>query len=291
MSQLVLGTAQFGDAYGATNRVGRIDDGEVRALLQLAERGGVTLFDTAADYGDAQRRLADLQPPEARPGYVSKFSLPEGEPTEARLFRDSLSVLRAESLYGLLFHKPADLADPRVGAAWAIVRAARDDGRIGRAGVSVYDLEELALAVSALPGLDILQIPASVVDRRLLDSAELRDLHESGVEIHVRSAYLQGLLLEDTARLDGLFAPLAPVVSHLREMAQELESSVPALLLGYLKRHPVVDAVLVGATSAIEFGETIGAWNEAPEESAEIPDPLIDPFLLDPRAWPRREAS
>ena len=45
VSQLVLGTAQFGDGYGITNERGRLSDTEVAGILDLALESGVTHVD------------------------------------------------------------------------------------------------------------------------------------------------------------------------------------------------------------------------------------------------------
>ena len=54
MSQLVLGTAQWGNAYGVTNAVGRLADSELATIVAAAHEAGITQVDTARGYGDAQ---------------------------------------------------------------------------------------------------------------------------------------------------------------------------------------------------------------------------------------------
>jgi aryl-alcohol dehydrogenase-like predicted oxidoreductase len=293
VSALILGTAQFGAAYGITNAVGRIDDDAMRELLQVATDGGITMFDTAADYGDAQQRLGALSPVENQPRYVSKFSLPApDEPvTAAGLYLDSLQALRAPGLHGLLLHRLADLRDPRVGEAWRLIQQARDAGDISRIGASIYDLDDLDAVEATLPGFDLLQLPGNLVDRRLLDSPRVRALHDAGLEIHVRSVYLQGLLLADPAGLPPHFAPLVPVLNDLRDRAASAGASVLSLALGFLAGHPVADAVLVGATTADELRGTLAAWHGRSAAGADLADPHLPDTILDPRTWPRTETS
>jgi aryl-alcohol dehydrogenase-like predicted oxidoreductase len=291
VSELIVGTAQFGAAYGITNAAGRLADDDIATILDVAAEAGVRLFDTAPDYGDAQERLGRLNA--AHPGvrYVSKFSLPpEGAAAPARLYQDTLDALRVPSLHGLLFHKPADLRDPRADAAWGALRAAREAGVVTRIGASIYDADDLTVVLDRFAGFDLLQVPASIVDRRLLDDPRIANLHGAGVEIHVRSAYLQGLLLVAPESVPPHLAALQPVVASLRTAAAEAGVSVAALALGHLARHPVVDAVLVGATTAAELGETVRAWADAAETSADIPDPGLPPEVVDPRGWPPRVA-
>lgn len=56
--KLALGTAQLGTDYGIQGN-GKPDPKEARKLLDAALELGISLFDTAADYGDAEVLLGD----------------------------------------------------------------------------------------------------------------------------------------------------------------------------------------------------------------------------------------
>ncbi len=286
MNELILGTAQFGAGYGITNATGRIGDQAMAAILRAAAEEGIGLFDTAADYGDSQARLGAAAGSAARK-YVTKFSLasaPE-RPTTGTLFENSARSLNVERLEGVLFHRVSDLEDARCAEAVDQVREARADGRLLHAGVSIYDDDDLQLALAAFPDLDLLQIPGNVVDRRLLESPTVAALRRDGVEIHVRSALLQGLLLASAESLPPFFAPLAPVLESLARIALAHETSVLAVLLGFLRNNPIVDGVVFGATTEAEIREVASAWNEAVEVPADFGVGLLDE-ILDPRRWP-----
>jgi aryl-alcohol dehydrogenase-like predicted oxidoreductase len=291
MTRLILGTAQFGAGYGITNSTGRLTDAAVRDILGTAAASEIDLFDTAPDYGDAQARLAALRPPSPARRYVSKFGLPAlGEATGTDLVGRSLTALGVSSLYGLLFHRVADLRDERAAPAWELLQAERADGRVTRIGASIYDADDLAVVVERFPGLDLIQVPGNIIDRRLLDSPVLRDLHDRGVEVHVRSAYLQGLLLTAPDRVPDELAGLRPAVAEIAAAAASSGRSVLELVLASLKGHPVVDAVLVGALSGDELGDTVSAWNSAGDAPPVVAFPEVDASLLDPRLWPARTA-
>lgn len=285
MSDLILGTAQFGAAYGITNAAGRLDDDEVRAVLDVAAGAGIDLLDTSPGYGDAQERLGRLAASSAR--YVSKFALPDepAAPDAEGLYERTLRELDRPALEGMIFHRVRDLRDPRADAAWAILRAARAAGRITRIGASVYDAEDLAVAAERFPDLNLLQVPGNVVDRRLLDHPLLAELRDRGVVVHVRSAYLQGLLLAEPAALPSHLGELGPIVASLRADAARQKVPVIVLALAFLRHHPVVDAVLVGAASAAELRGTVEAWRAAESATVDLAAPVLRDELLDPRAW------
>lgn len=286
MSELILGTAQFGAAYGITNAGGRLDDVEVLAVLDVAAGAGIDLLDTSPGYGDAQSRLGRLGR-SSTSRYVSKFALPDepDAPDAEGVYGRTLRELERPVLEGMLFHRVQDLRDPRADTAWALLREARAAGLVRRIGASIYDADDLAVAAERFPDLDLLQVPGNVVDRRLLDHPLLVDLHDRDVVIHVRSAYLQGLLLAEPEALPAHLSDLGPTVASLRADAARQRVPVIVLALAFLRHHPVVDAVLVGAASAAELRGTVDAWRAAESSTVDLDPPVLRDELLDPRAW------
>lgn len=289
MTALVLGTAQFGAGYGITNATGRIDDAAVGEILGIARSGGIDLFDTAADYGDSQARLGKLNAGGAR--YITKFSLPSdlSAPIDSQaIFGRSAQDLQASTLHGVLFHRVCDLVDARFPQAVEVLRDARDAGTVTRIGVSIYDERDLESSIAVFPDLDLLQIPGNLIDRRLLEHPAVGQLKSSGVEIHVRSAFLQGLILAAPETLPGYFAPLRSALKALAATAAEQETTVLELALRFLKNHDTADGVLVGATSAGEISSIIDAWNGTLDRSIEFEADVPDD-ILDPRGWPQQK--
>ena len=288
MAELILGTVQFGLNYGVTNATGALDDKTVREMLKASRDLGVYGFDTAADYGNSQVRLGELWLSPEPPRYITKFSLePNGvTPDPENLYLNSMRDLNVDRLAGVLFHKLADLSDERCVAAVKVLRSARDQGVVERAGVSAYSMEDVRLARSVFPDMNLIQIPANILDSSLLDSEELAELRSEGCHIHVRSVFLQGLLLASPEKLPDFFKPLAPVLRIIRDEADVRDVSVLELVLQTMKVNPKLDAVVLGATSVSELTEIASAWNSTlPPINLEIPDFPLE--LLDPRRWPQ----
>lgn len=283
MTQLVLGTAQFGTEYGAMNTVGRLGDAAVQAVSTAAVQGGVEVFDTSSYYGDAQGRLGEAFEGRPKPRFISKFGL-DGPTVELGKQLDAtLRSLRVDSLEALLFHRVDDLRDPRAPRACQLLREARAAGLVKHVGASIYDSADLEIALELMPDLDILQLPANALDRRLLEHPMLDEFHRRGGLVHVRSAYLQGVLLAPLSSIPGHLSELRPAVAHIQEVATERDIPLIELLLGFLKHHPLVDAVVVGALTAPEMRQTLSAWNDAAAVEFEVP--VLADALLDPRRW------
>ncbi|MCH1928014.1 hypothetical protein L6232_24765, partial [Shewanella sp. C31] len=85
------------------------------------------------------------------------------------------------------------------------LRTLKDQGLCRRIGVSVYASDDpIGLAKRIKP--DVVQAPASLLDQRLLIDGTLAELAGMGIEVHLRSIFLNGVL----------FLPPDRAPSHLK---------------------------------------------------------------------------
>ncbi len=285
--RLALGTAQFGLAYGLNNQAGQPSTSAVAEVLAAAQAAGLTLLDTAAAYGDSEARLGALAGD--NPAFSLITKLPAGPPAQvSRDLSASLARLRRAQLYGVLFHAFGPLqAEP---TAWRALQAARAAGQVARIGVSLYHPQEADWLLAQGWDVDLVQVPYNVLDQRF--AAVLPRLAAHGVEVHVRSAFLQGLLLREPATLPDFFRPLAPKLHLLRNLTQEAGVPLPAALLLFAAYAPGVARAVIGVDSVANLHEnlTAAAYLAAAESLRPALAALAEPtdtFIL-PYAWPPR---
>lgn len=281
MADLCIGTAQWGSDYGVTNTTGRLSDDAVRSIMETALAAGVRAVDTAASYGNAQRRL---RPWASECSITSKIS--GEEPSRIPLLiEDCLEELSVPSIEAILIHD-WDALSPRsrMDAAGAL-GVAQQAGQILRCGVSVYGETGIAAAREAFAatsvGLGALQVPANVLDRRLDHAPELIAAVSEGARIQVRSVYLQGLLAARTATGLGQH----PDVVRYHDWVSDQADSPSAIALNHLLALPWVHEVVIGVTTTAELKqaiETVRA-NKASLAPTELASHDLD--LVDPRRW------
>jgi aryl-alcohol dehydrogenase-like predicted oxidoreductase len=285
--RLALGTAQFGLAYGLNNQAGQPTPATVAEVLAAAQTAGLTLLDTAAAYGNSEARLGELAG--ENPGFEFITKVPAGSPAEvAQHIATSLARLRRPRVYGLLFHAFGPLqAEP---AAWQALQAARAAGQVARIGVSLYHPHEAEWLLAEGWDIDLVQVPYNVLDQRF--AAVLPRLAARGVEVHVRSAFLQGLLLREPTALPDFFLPLAPKLTRLRALVAAADVPLPAALLLFAAYAPGVTRAVIGVDSVANLHENLAAaaYLDAAEKLrpalTELAEPT-DTFIL-PYAWPPR---
>lgn len=284
--KLALGGAQFGLAYGVSNQSGQISRSVAREIVGLALRAGVDTIDTAIAYGDSEACLGEVGVGDFK--VVTKLppmpdSIVDVSAWVCHQIKGSLDRLGAARVHGLLLHRADQLLGPHGrGLAGALLHA-KQDGLVGKIGFSIYDPEQLA-AIMPVCRPDIVQAPLNLLDRRLETSGWLQRLHESGIEVHTRSAFLQGLLLMDRAAMPPRFERWDALWDTWQAWLGTHGLSATRACLQYPLSLPQVDRVVVGVSSTAEFRILLD--DAAVDVPIDTPDLVCsDPDLINPSNW------
>ena len=291
--QLCLGTAQFGLAYGITNAAGKVTEDAVAGILVQAMEAGVRWLDTAEAYGNAEEILGRQLPTAHRFRLISKLpAQPQPEFTAQsanhweQAFLASCQRLGVCELDALLLHSPTDLSKPGGQHLENWLLSLRERGLVRRLGVSIYESADLNGLNQAL--LELVQLPLSLFDQRLLQDGTIARLGAAGTAIHARSIYLQGLLLTSAGDWPHW------VSSEVRRHKVELEALAATkgcnaidLALGFAREQVELEAVVLGVCSVKELTELLKSWSAtSPWQKGEWRTWAVDcPNILDPRRW------
>ncbi len=301
-ASLVLGGVQFGLNYGIANRTGAPDDTELRAILDLAERSGVTHLDTAAGYGDSEARIGAALIERSPLRVITKLppDLLADNPDELTLgartigaLERSREQLKRKVLDAVLLHRFEHYGDGG-SIVWSHLRMQRDQGKIGRIGCSIYSPDEL-VALLKDKDVGLVQLPFNILDRRWLAPDVQRAMAQRpDVILHGRSALLQGLLtLDDPARWPCERALAESCIAALGGLARDLgRRSMIDLCFAYARAQSWLAGIVVGAETAAQMAENIALFRTpalTPEQIAQVPRriPEAPENLLDPSRWPK----
>jgi aryl-alcohol dehydrogenase-like predicted oxidoreductase len=293
--QLCLGTAQFGLPYGITNAAGQVSEPEVLALLAEAAAADLTMLDTAQAYGDAEAVIGRTLPPGHPFRLISKLPAQSQSAFTSddclvwdQAFERSCVRLGQPCLDALLLHSPADLRKPGGEHLREWLISLRQRGLVRRLGVSIYGSADL---VGVRPDLlDLVQLPLSLYDQRLLIDGTITRLRDQGCAVHARSLYLQGLLLSPPASWPAWVDPAARAHhARLECLAADRGSTLLECALGFARAQVVLEAVVLGICSRLELQQLLRAWGRiSPWKEGEWRTwALPDAGILDPRHWPR----
>lgn len=284
--RLALGTVQLGMAYGISNSGGQPSRQQATAILQRAAAGGLSLLDTAANYGNSEQVIGAVCDATGLSfDIVSKA--PADCPTDAVAdqLRRSLDRLRVDRLYGYLAHSFTHFQDPALRDA---LHDARDRGLVERIGVSLYFPAEAAWLLDNDIDLDLIQLPFNLFDRRF--AAVMPALRQRHIEVHARSAFLQGLFFLPDAVIAARFPTIQASIARLKRVAGEAGTPLGALLLNFALAQPDIDRVVVGVNDPAELERNLAAYRHYPAltELADRLDSFAtdDERILIPYHWP-----
>ena len=151
-SKIGLGTVQWGLDYGVSNIDGRTSPDQVQQILQFARSTGISVIDTARDYGCAEQVLGGND--------TSSFSLCTKIPSFKHLtkasaienhfrysFNSSLEALNKDKVEYLLLHDCDDLLSQHGPMLISLLQEYKDIGRVNKIGFSAYTSSQISSAL------------------------------------------------------------------------------------------------------------------------------------------------
>ncbi len=267
--KLCLGTVQFGMDYGGQGGT-RPSVKEAVAMLDFAVQNGVDAIDTAAAYGAAEEVvgefLASRTVPRDAVQIVSKFGTGIFEGVEASAYsrclraaaEKSLKRLSTDYLDAFICHVPSAAGDAAVVSAMA---ALKETGLARHVGFSVYETTEAKVCLDA-DEVDFIQVPFSVLDQRMKSSGALAKAAAKGVDVHTRSAFVQGLMLMPPASIPEHLAATKPYVEELEALCREYGITRRLLALACVKAQPEISHLVFGVDNRKQLKEIIDDFNQ-----------------------------
>ena len=293
---LVLGTAQFGSNYGIANtgKIERPDQVAVNAIVRAAWENGIREFDTAQGYGKSEQTLGEALSKlgvSAEALIISKFDPALDHLNGSALSNamdESLSRLGVPFLYGMMLHREELLSLWNEGLS-RILHDFVLSGRVKYIGVSVYSPEKAIQALNT-DGIDMVQLPTNILDRRFEAAGVFRLAEEKRKKIYIRSVFLQGLILMDADEIPEKMSFAKPVIEELETISNELKLSRQELALGYVKSEMPNAKVVFGANTPLHVKENVacceGELSPSSVDKIKKIFDCVDEKTLNPTLWP-----
>jgi aryl-alcohol dehydrogenase-like predicted oxidoreductase len=284
--KLAIGSAQFGLDYGVSNNTGKVPNQEVNKILNVAKKSGINFLDTAIAYGNSESSLGLSN--------VSKFniisklsSLGKGNKNiKEEIFQQingSLDRLGVNSLYGVLLHDTKILLTDNGDQIYEALLGLKQEGLVKKVGISIYDTIELDEILSKFK-IDIVQAPMNIFDQRLISSGWNIKLEKMGIELHVRSVFLQGLLLMKPSERPEYFKPWKSLLEKYDGWLIESGYTNIEACINSILQIDSVNKVIIGIESSKQLEEIITLIDK---KLIKIPVSLSskDTSLIDPTMW------
>lgn len=267
--ELCLGTVQFGMDYGIKGQKQPSVEKAVE-MLDYATQNGIDTIDTANAYGTAEDVVGTFLEKKTvardKLFIISKFRpnlLDDLKPEEYyKVMRDNLentlSRLHTDYLDSYLLHSARYVFDDEI---IETLNRMKQDGLVKRVGVSVYEPEEAKKCIER-PNIEFMQLPFSIFDQRMEKAGVFNDAEKDNIQIHSRSAFIQGMILMEEDEVPLFLAKAKPIVRKISLLCERHGLSRISLAMNYVKQQSRISHLVFGVDNLEQLIENISIFKE-----------------------------
>jgi aryl-alcohol dehydrogenase-like predicted oxidoreductase len=281
--KLAVGTVKFGTNYGLINKK-KIYLNEIKKISKFinSKINNISLIDTAFSYGKSHKIIGRTKLNKlkivTKIRFLSKNKINYFNKNIDNLLKD----LRVNKIYGLLFH---DVKDAINKSYLKLLLDLKKKKIIKKIGVSIYSPNDLKIILK-LWKPDIVQVPFNIFDQRLVKSGYLDLLKKLKIEIHVRSCFLQGLLVnyDRNKKKFKKFQKWSDLLESWSGWCRNNNISKIEACLQFIKNYKKIDYLVVGFDNLKQLKEIIYILGK---KEIKITNKFYssDLKLIDPRKW------
>ena len=193
IKKFIIGSANFYQKYGA-NSV-KIKKKEIEKILDLSLNNNINKIDTAHSYIKKNSFFSKIS---EQFEFITKLK-PNKNWISQDYSQKNLKIHMQQFINHkvdtLLFHD-VDILFKKEGEKIFQNLEVFKKKYFKKIGVSIYDLNSLKYILNRY-NIDVVQCPYNIIDKRLITSGWYEILKKRRIEIHVRSVFLQGLLVNN----------------------------------------------------------------------------------------------
>lgn len=286
-NKIALGTANFGMDYGVANASGQLTSDKAASILSKCREVGINTIDTATAYGSAEQVLGGLGCSDFN--VITKIPRVEISGADEISRQLQLSIARLNlnrPLDAVLYHAGNETSNVDLRTVHELLSIQKERGLVSKIGFSLYGMGHLIASLGdCVP--DIIQAPFNVFDQRLNEDRIGRTLANLGCEVHIRSIFLQGLLV-DPASAPPSLARYQSRFDRFRTYCTEIGRSPVQVALMFALAQTWASSTIVGVDSADQLQSLVSCVDELPYE--QLQRDLIqfrenDLSLIEPSRW------
>ena len=284
--KIALGTANFGQKYGLAGKIIKSDK-KIKKIIQFANNSKIKLIDTSNNYGSSETLLGNNNLKNFK--IITKLKISNDEKKSNNLenivfnkVEESLLKLNIKKLYAILLHESNDLKSNKRHKLIKVLKKLKKRNLVSKIGISIYNPKELNF-IWPFWKPDIVQCPFNILDRRLYESGWLKKLKKNKTEIHVRSIFLQGLLLQNEKSMPRKFKKWKNIFKKWNNYCKKENISKIQGCINFIKSFKKISFVIIGFENIKQVKNIISYFENDRKSYTTIA--CNDIRLIDPRLW------
>lgn len=283
MQKLVLGTANFGDNYGISNKL-RLSTQEVDEMLNWAS-GKIEELDTSEDYKGSHKAISKHAKNFKVTTKINLNQLGSIKDLAPKVINICKEV-GIEKINRVLLRPHT--ADPNFTLdAIKELEKLRLIGSIASLGLTIYETKEMDYFMGVVDFPITFQVPLNLLNRSFQEQISSNPIRYQGFNFYVRSVFLQGLLLMNPEEIPLHLKEASEPIRCLNDKLTKLRLSTLEATFAFIKDQNWATGTLVGVASLDELKTNFYAFEEKKEIDWSFLQDLPYPpaRILDPRRW------
>ena len=284
--KIALGTANFGQKYGLSKKNIKSNK-RIEKILKFSNSSSINLIDTSSNYGSSEILLGKNSLKNFKLVTKIKTSIKEKKSNNLeniiyKKVEKSLLKLNIKKLYAILLHDINDLKGNRKHLIIKVLKKLKKKKLVSKIGISIYDPKELDFIWSFWKP-DIVQCPFNILDQRIFKSGWLNRLIKNRVEVHVRSIFLQGLLLKNEKTIPKKFKKWKNIFRKWDKYCNEENISKLQACINFIKFFKKISYVVVGFENISQIKKITEYFNNNKKKYTSLT--CSGTKLINPRLW------
>ena len=281
---IIIGTAQFGEKYSISSNNG-VNYIEANKILKEAYKNKINHLDTAINYFKAYNVLKRINI--SNWNIITKFpnlkSVKNSQKQYNIYANNILKDFKVNKIKCVHFHNTNQLFSSKGERLFKILKDLKEKKVINQIGASVYFPEDVDKLLKNYD-FDVIQCPVNIFDKEFIIKKTLQKIKKRNIKVHVRSIFLQGLLLIETQKLPKYFKKWHNFFDIWQKYLIENKISALEACISFIKNEKDIDNVIVGVDSVIQLNQILKAF-KSKKKVNNFNLKINDKYLLKPSLW------
>lgn len=286
--KIVIGTAQFGNIYGISNvKKINLNPKEIKKILKFCNENNLNYLDTAMDYGNSQSLIGNINNNFQIFTKISLLKINKNnlKKTINLKINHSLLCLKKKNIHTLFIHNFDEIIKNKSISKLVFLELNKFKKKniIKFIGVSSYYPEKLHKYHKFFK-FDSIQVPLNLFDQRLIKSKIFKSKKFANIQIHVRSIFLQGLLLFNKKTLPTYFLKWKRYFLFYFKFLKSKNINSLDASLKFIKQFDRINFIVIGVQKTSELKEILLAYKKLKKVKNKFKFPLVK-SLINPSNW------
>ena len=283
--KFAIGTSQFIKNYGILKKKSKKKD-----LIQIIKKysSKIDLIDTAPSYDKAEDLIGIHGNKKikivTKINKITKKNINLQNVQVNKSILKSLQKLRKKKIYAVLFHEIKDVnivKNHQIKMNLDLIK----ETYVNKLGFSCYDIYNVEKYMK-LYNFDIIQFPINIFNISKKKISFLKNLKRKyNVELHARSAFLQGVILSKNLKFPINNKIFKKKIDQLDNISSKYKISKYNFCLSAINSLKVIDYTIIGLSNLNEYGDLLNFKKKKIDIKDIFMLEIKNKNILDPRKW------